>query len=89
MLDREETLRSKSPHGVAQELWGIGLVYNLSPGTIPKRLRRVREEILRFVLPPRRSQRSYPCAVKIKKQTTRASAPPPRTTRRALSDVPD
>ena len=104
MLDREETLRSKSPRGVAQELWGIGLVYNLvrlemeriaaaaglpptrisfvmslrlikdlwfyaslnSPGTIPKRLRRLREEILRFVLPPRRSQRSYPRAVKIK-----------------------
>jgi len=104
MLDREETLRSKSPGGVAQELWGIGLVYNLvrlemeriaaaaalpptrisfvmslrlikdlwfyaslnSPGTIPKRLRRLREEILRFVLPPRRSQRSYPRAVKIK-----------------------
>ncbi len=104
MLDREETLRSKAPGGVAQELWGIGLVYNLvrlemeriaaaaalpptrisfvmslrlikdlwfyaslnSPGTIPKRLRRLREEILRFVLPPRRSQRSYPRAVKIK-----------------------
>jgi hypothetical protein len=104
MLDREETLRSKSPRGVAQELWGIGLVYNLvrlemeriaaaaslpptrisfvmslrlikdlwfyaslnSPGTIPKRLRRLRAEILRFVLPPRRSQRSYPRAVKIK-----------------------
>ena len=29
MLEREETLRSKSPRGVAQELWGIGLVYNL------------------------------------------------------------
>ena len=104
MLDREETLRSKSPAGIAQELWGLGLVYNLvrlemeriaqaaelpptrisfvmslrlikdlwfyaslnSPGTIPKRLHKLRLEILRFVLPPRRSQRSYPRAVKIK-----------------------
>lgn len=29
MLDREETTRSKSPRGVAQELWGLALSYNL------------------------------------------------------------
>lgn len=29
MLEREETLRSKSPDAVAQELWGLLLVYNL------------------------------------------------------------
>jgi hypothetical protein len=29
MLDREETARSKSPRGVAQELWGLALSYNL------------------------------------------------------------
>jgi hypothetical protein len=29
MLDREETTRSKSPRGVAQELWGLALAYNL------------------------------------------------------------
>lgn len=29
MLAREETTRSKSPRGVAQELWGIALSYNL------------------------------------------------------------
>ena len=29
MLDREEAIRSKSPDGVAQELWGILLAYNL------------------------------------------------------------
>jgi len=29
MLDREEAIRSKSPEGVAQELWGILLAYNL------------------------------------------------------------
>lgn len=104
ILERQETLRSRSPRGVAQELWGIGLVYNLvrlemeriaaaaklpptrisfvmslrlikdfwfyaslnSPGTIPKRLHYLRLDILRFVLPPRRSQRSFPRAVKIK-----------------------
>ncbi len=104
ILEREETLRSKSPRGIAQELWGIGLVYNLvrlemeriaaaadvpptrisfvmalnlikdfwfyaslnSPGMIPKRLHKLRLDILRFVLPPRRSQRTFPRAVKIK-----------------------
>jgi len=104
ILEREETLRSRSPRGIAQELWGIGLVYNLirlemeriaaaagvpptrisfvmslrlikdfwfyaslnSPGMIPKRLHNLRLDILRFVLPPRRSQRSFPRAVKIK-----------------------
>jgi len=29
MLAREETTRSKSPRGVAQELWGLALAYNL------------------------------------------------------------
>lgn len=29
MLAREETTRSKSPRGVAQELWGLALSYNL------------------------------------------------------------
>lgn len=29
MLRREESTRSKSPKGVAQELWGLGLAYNL------------------------------------------------------------
>lgn len=104
LLEREEALRSKSPRGIAQELWGLGLVYNLvrlemqriaaaadlpptrisfvtslrfikdfwfyvsldSPGRIPKRLHNLRLDILRFVLPPRRSQRSFPRAVKIK-----------------------
>lgn len=37
-----------------------------SPGSIPKKLRRMRERILSFVLPPRRSERRYPRAVKIK-----------------------
>jgi hypothetical protein len=105
LLEREETIRSKSPESVAQEMWGILLAYNLirlemariadeaevsptrisfvtalrfirsewewswtsrSPGAIPKHLRRMRDDIARFVLPPRRSERSYPRAVKIK-----------------------
>lgn len=104
ILEREECLRSRSPSGVGQELWALGLVYNLvrlemvriaaaaevpptrisfvmslrlikdfwfyaslnSPGMIPKRLRKLREDILRFVLPPRRSHRSFPRAVKVK-----------------------
>lgn len=105
LLEREETIRSKSPSGVMQELWAIGLMYNLirlemeriadeagiapnrisfrmalrliqnewmwlsasdSPGTIPKHLRALREDVLAFVLPPRRSDRSFPRAVKIK-----------------------
>ena len=37
-----------------------------SPGSIPKKLKRMRERIVDFVLPPRRSQRRYPRAVKIK-----------------------
>ena len=104
MLDREESLRSKSPSAVTQEIWGVLLAYNLvrlemtrvadearvsplrisfvaalrmivdewlwcavtSPGAIPGRLRALRSNLRRFVLPPRRSERSYPRAVKIK-----------------------
>lgn len=104
MLEREETLRSKSPAAVTQEIWGVLLAYNLvrlemervaaeagveptrisfvaalhlivdewlwfavtSPGAIPSRLRDLRANLKRFILPPRRSKRSYPRAVKIK-----------------------
>jgi hypothetical protein len=37
-----------------------------SPGAIPRHLRNLRENINLFVLPPRRSERSYPRAVKVK-----------------------
>jgi hypothetical protein len=105
MLERQEAIRSKTPKGVLQELWAIGLAYNLvrlemeriadeaqlppsrnsfvmslrlirdewmwaaasrSPGAIPANLRRLREALLRFVLPPRRTERRFPRAVKIK-----------------------
>lgn len=104
MLDREETIRCKSPERVEQEIWGILLAYNLvrlemervadeagvqptrisfvvalhlvqdecvwsasaSPGAIPRHLRNLRANIARFILPARRSERSYPRAVKIK-----------------------
>ena len=104
MLERFEAIRSRKPTGVAQEIWGIALAYNLirlemtriageagvppnrisftmalslirdewgwcavtSPGAIPKHLRQLRAEVARFVLPPRRTGRSYPRAVKLK-----------------------
>lgn len=106
LLDREEAIRSQTPEGVAQELWGIAIAYNLvrvemervaaeakvlptrisftttlflvrdelarmggprfSPGTIPKRLETMRRHLKRLVLPPRRPERVYPRAVKIK-----------------------
>lgn len=37
-----------------------------SPGAIPKRLRDLRAYVKRFVLPPRRPERAYPRAVKVK-----------------------
>jgi hypothetical protein len=105
LLDRQEAIRSKKPNGVMQELWAVGLAYNLvrlemeriaeevdvpparisfiasirlirdewmwaavsnSPGAIPKHLRRLREDLKRFVLPPRRPKRKFPRAVKLK-----------------------
>lgn len=104
MLDREETIRSRSPERVRQEVWGVLLAFNLvrlemerlaeqvkveptsisfvvalhlirdewllstfaSPGAIPRHLKKLRENLRRLVLPPRRSKRAYPRAVKIK-----------------------
>lgn len=104
MLERLETLRSKTPRSVAQEMWGLLLAYNLvrleiqrvaaelnvsplrisfvaalrevveqwhfasivSPGTIPARLSTVTDRLRQFLLPPRRPDRAFPRAVKIK-----------------------
>lgn len=117
MLQREETIRSKSPEAVRQELFGILLAYNLvrlemeaiadetkveptrvsfvaalrlvveewgwatitsSPGAIPRHLGDLRDKIRRFILPPRRSKRSYPRAVKIKMSNYARKRPLPR-----------
>jgi hypothetical protein len=104
MLDRLETIRSKSPAGVTQEVWGLLITYNLirlemqrtaaelgvhpnrisfvatlrecvlqwsfaatsSPGAIPKQLATLTDRLRHFVLPPRRPERVFPRAVKLK-----------------------
>ena len=105
VLERQEAIRSKTPAGVEQEIWGVALAYNLvrlemeraaeiagvppvrmsfaacfraikfqlllfaaiSPGKIGKVLERFHHELAAScVLPPRRSERLYPRAVKIK-----------------------
>jgi hypothetical protein len=114
MLDREESIRSRTPDGVRQEIWGIALAYNLirlemervadqakvppsrisfvnamrlicdewlwcaiaSPGAIPKHLYNLRAALTGLVLPPRRSHRAYPRAVKIKMSNYPRKRPP-------------
>jgi hypothetical protein len=105
MLQRQESLRSKKPDSVLQEVWGVLLAYNLvrlemarvarnvgvpptrisfvlalaricdewmwtadtiAPGAVPKKLEEMRDRIRRLVLPPRRPERYYPRAVKVK-----------------------
>lgn len=106
MLARQETIRSKTPQGVRQEIWGIVIGYNLvrlemeraaaeakvepnrisfvyalslvcrewqrasapraAIGNIPRDLVALRLNLKRLVLPPRRSGRSFPRAVKLK-----------------------
>ena len=118
LLARQEAIRSRTPEGVRQELWGIALAYNLirlemehaanelgvpptrisfvnavriicaemvwmaaprlSPGTIPKRLVKMRDHVKRLVLPPRRRERSYPRAVKVKMSNYARKRPTPR-----------
>jgi hypothetical protein len=48
---------------ICEEWWWAA---GASPGAIPKNLARLRSRIARLVLPPRRSDRKYPRAVKIK-----------------------
>jgi Insertion element 4 transposase N-terminal/Transposase DDE domain len=118
LLDRQEAIRSKTPEGVRQELWGIAIAYNLvrvemeraaieagvpptrisfvgalamireefmwlvsprvTPGAIPASLQRLRKRLKRLVLPPRRSERSYPRAVKLKMSNYPRKRPTPR-----------
>jgi len=118
MLDREEAIRSRSPEGVRQELWGIAIAYNLirlemeraakeadvpptrisfmaamalikdeigrlrgerlALGTIPDRLKDLRKNLKRLILPARRTERVYPRAVKIKMSNYPRKRPTPR-----------
>jgi len=55
-----------------------------SPGSIANRLRDLRANLKRFILPPGRAKRPYPRAVKIKMSNYARKRPPP--TRRAQSD---
>src|SRR4051794_29118301 len=48
---------------IRDELLRFGVA---SPGAIPAKLQRMRDNVLRIVLPERRSSRVYPRAVKIK-----------------------
>jgi hypothetical protein len=105
MLERLETIRSKSPDAVAQESWGLLIAYNLvrlemarvatelsvppirisfvaalrefalewqlaanalSPGAVPKHVATLPDRLRHYVIPPRRGERAYPRAVKIK-----------------------
>jgi hypothetical protein len=105
MLERLETIRSKSPNAVAQEMWGLLVAYNLirlemeriavelgvppirisfvaalrefarewhlaattqAPAKIPQRLSTMTDTLRQFLLPPRRPERVFPRAVKIK-----------------------
>jgi hypothetical protein len=119
LLDRQEAIRSKTPDGVRQELWGIALAYNLvrvemertaaeagvaptrisfvaslaiirdellwlssprpTPGSMPASLARMRKSLKRLVLPPRRPDRRYPRAVKIKMSCYPRKRPVTRT----------
>lgn len=53
------------------------------PGAIPKHLRNLREDLRRFILPPRRTERSYPRAVK------RKDSPYPRKRSKSLRKQPN
>lgn len=50
-----------------------------SPGAIPRHLRNLRANIRRYILPPRRPERRYPRAVKIKMSSYPRKRRPPQT----------
>ncbi len=116
MLERLETIRSKSPKSVEQEMWGLLTAYNLvrlemeriagdldvpptrisfvaalryfveqwlwasstaTPGAIPQRLSTMRDRLRLFLLPQRRSDRTFPRAVKIKMSNYSRKLPSP------------
>lgn len=123
MLDRLETIRSKTPSAVAQEMWGLLLAYNLirldmeriaaelgvapnrisfvaalrefvrewhlasttqSPGMTPKRLATMTDTLRQFLLPPRRPERVFPRAVKIKMSNYARKVPAKSSSRKRV-----
>lgn len=122
MLERLETIRSKSPGAVAQEMWGLLIAYNLirlemqriagelevppnrisfvaalrecveqwhlaamaAPGTTPGRLATMADRLRNFVLPPRRPERVFPRAVKIKMSNYERKVPVKSSSRSRL-----
>lgn len=122
MLERLETIRSKSPNAVEQEMWGLLIAYNLirlemqriaaelnvspnrisfvaalrecveqwhfaaiaSPGTIAGRLATATDRLRNFVLPPRRPERVFPRAVKIKMSSYNRKLPVKSSSRSRL-----
>jgi hypothetical protein len=53
----------------------------LALGTIPKSLQRLENNLKRLILPPRRKERAYPRAVKVKMSNYPRKRPTARTTR--------
>jgi hypothetical protein len=122
MLERLETIRSKSPVSVAQEMWGLLIAYNLirlemariaeelgvppirisfvaalrefayewtvaanlSPGAIPKHVATLTDRLRHYVIPPRRGERVYPRAVKIKMSNYDRKVPAISSSRKRL-----
>lgn len=122
MLERLETIRSKSPDAVAQEMWGLLIAYNLirlemeriaaelgvaptrisfvaalrefayewsvasslSPGSIPKHVATLPDRLRHYVLPPRRPERVFPRAVKLKMSNYARKVPAKSPTRSRL-----
>jgi len=120
MLERLETIRSKTPSAVAQEMWGLLIAYNLvrleiervaselevppirvsflatlrevveqwhfaamaSPAKVPDRLFSAADRLRQFLLPPRRPERVYPRAVKIKMSNYARKLPTRTSSRR-------
>jgi hypothetical protein len=59
---------------IREELLGLTLP-RMTPGAVPASLKRLRRRLKRLVLPPRRAERSYPRAVKLKMSNYGRSRP--------------
>jgi hypothetical protein len=94
LLDRQESIRSKTPEGVRQELWGIAIAYNLvrvemeraatEAGVPPTRisfvgaLAMIREEFM-WLVSPRVTPGAIPASLqRLRKRLKRLVLPPRR-----------